>query len=217
MKTEKTKKINPKAEKVKGVLKAIFSVITAFSFIFGLLIFVSVLRANKGEVPTVLGYSVMRVKTGSMEPVLKTGCIVIAKKTDPQKLEVGDIISFYSTDPDPYLNGQVETHRIVERHYIISGEREFITKGDANQADDQYPVLQNKIIGKVVLNLGVASGSVLGILQNPKVIFFLIILPLIFITFSEAVNLVNLIVNRNESEEQLTDEADGESKSKDTD
>ena len=217
MKKEKIKKVNPKAEKVKRVFKWFFSVITALSFIFGLLIFVSVLRANSGEVPSVLGYSVMRVKTGSMEPELRTGCIVIAKKTDPQSLEVGDIISFYSIDPDPYLNGQPETHRIVERHYLISGEREFITKGDANEADDPSPVMQSNLIGKVVLNLGVASGSVLGILQNPKVIFFLIILPLIFITFSEAVNLVNLIVNRNELEEEQTDEAEGENKGKNTD
>lgn len=217
MKKDKIKKTSAKAEKVKHALKGVFSVITALSFVFGLIIFISVLRANSGEVPNVLGYSVMRVKTGSMEPVLKTGCIVIAKKTDPQKLEIGDIISFYSTDPDPYVNGQVETHRIVERHYLISGEREFITKGDANQADDPSPVLQTNIIGRVVLNLGVASGSVLGILQNPKVIFFLIILPLIFITFSEAVNLVNLIVNRNESEEELTDEAEGENKNRDDD
>ena len=217
MKTKKEKKVNPKAEKVKRVLKAFFSVITALSFVFGLLIFISVLRANKGEVPTVLGYSVMRVKTGSMEPVLRTGCIVIAKKTDPQSLEIGDIISFYSTDPDPYINGQVETHRIVERHSLITGEREFITKGDANQSDDSTPVLQSNVIGRVVLNLGITSGSVIGVLQNPKVIFFLIILPLIFITFSEAVNLVNLIVNRNESEEELTDEADGENKDKNTD
>ena len=217
MKTKKEKKMNPKAEKVKRVLKAFFSVITALSFVFGLIIFISVLRANNGEVPDVLGFSVMRVKTGSMEPTLRTGCIVITKKADPQELEVGDIISFYSTDPDPYINGQVETHRIVERHSLITGEREFITKGDANQADDPTPVFQSNVIGRVVLNLGITSGSVLGVLQNPKVIFFLIILPLIFITFSEAVNLVNLIVNRNESEEELTDEADGENKDKNTD
>lgn len=217
MKTKKEKKMNPKAEKVKRVLKAFFSVITALSFVFGLIIFISVLRANNGEVPNVLGFSVMRVKTGSMEPTLRTGCIVITRKSDPQELEVGDIISFYSTDPDPYINGQVETHRIVERHFLITGEREFITKGDANQADDPTPVFQSNVIGRVVLNLGITSGSVIGVLQNPKVIFFLIILPLIFITFSEAVNLVNLIVNRNESEEELTDEADGENKDKNTD
>ena len=217
MKSSKDKKKNPKAEKASQVVKKIISVITALSFVFGLLIFISVLRANKGEVPTVFGYSVMRVRTGSMEPNLRTGCIVIAKKTDPQKLEVGDIISFYSTDPDPFINGQPETHRIVERHYLVTGEREFITKGDANQADDPAPVLQTNIIGKVVLNLGVASGSVLEILQNPKVIFFLIILPLIFITFSEAVNLVNLIVNRNEPEDAVADEAEKDIKDKNTD
>ncbi|MCQ2471841.1 MAG: signal peptidase I [Clostridia bacterium] len=208
MRKKKEKKVNPKLEKAKTVFKRVMSVITALSFLLGFAIFVSVLRANKGEVPSVLGYSVMRVRTGSMEPTLGTGCIIIAKKTAPEQLKVGDIISFYSTDPDPQINGQVETHRIVEKHSLITGEKEFITKGDANTADDAAPVLQMNIIGRVIFNLGVASGSVLQILQNPKVIFFLIILPLIFITFSEAVNLVNLIVNRDESEEQLADETE---------
>lgn len=214
MKKKKEKKANPKAEKAKSIFKKIMSVITALSFILGFAIFISVLRANKGEVPSVLGYSVMRVQTGSMEPTLGTGCIIIARKTDPNQLKVGDIISFYSIDPEIY--GEVETHRIVERHSLISGEREFITKGDANSADDSYPVLHSSIIGKVVFNLGVASGSALQVLQNPKVIFFLIILPLIFITFSEAVNLVNLIVNRDESEEPLADERE-DIKDKDAD
>ncbi len=208
MREKKEKKTNPKLEKAKTIFKRVMSVITALSFILGFAIFISVLRANKGEVPSVLGYSVMRVRTGSMEPTLGTGCIIIAKKTAPEQLKVGDIISFYSTDPDPLINGQVETHRIVEKHSLITGEKEFITKGDANDADDAAPVLQMNVIGRVIFNLGVASGSVLQILQNPKVIFFLIILPLIFITFSEAVNLVNLIVNRDESEEQLADETE---------
>lgn len=216
-KDKKEKKISPRREKASKIFKRIMSVITALTFVFGLVIFISVLRANEGEVPTVFGFSVMRVKTGSMEPELKTGCIVISKKVEQSELEVGDIISFYSTDPDPVVYGQVETHRIVERHYLVSGEREFITKGDANQSDDAYPVLYKNIIGKVVLNLGVASGSVLQILQNPKVIFFLIILPLIFITFSEAVNLVNLIVNRNELEEENSDESEENKKDKNSD
>lgn len=202
------KQLSPKAEKAKAILKKVMSAITALSFVLGLVIFISVLRANKGEVPTILGFSVMRVQTGSMEPELRTGCIVVARKTAQKDLNVGDIISFYSPDPDPMINGRVETHRIVERHYLITGEGEYITKGDANDSDDIAPVLYKNIIGKVVVNLGVVSGSVLGILQNPKVIFFLIILPLIFITFSEAVNLVNLIVNRDELEDQQADESD---------
>lgn len=214
---KKDKKISPRREKASKIFKGIVSAITALSFVFGLVIFISVLRANQGEVPSVFGFSVMRVKTGSMEPELKTGCIVIVKEVEQSELDVGDIISFYSTDPDPFINGQVETHRIVERHFLVNGEREFITKGDANQSDDQYPVLYKNVIGKVIFNMGVTSGSVLQILQNPKVIFFLIILPLIFITFSEAVNLVNLIVNRNELEEQSPDESEDDKKDKNSD
>lgn len=214
---KKNKKNNPRVEKISKVFKRIMSVITALAFVFGLVIFISVLKASNGEVPNVFGFSVMRVETGSMEPELETGCIVVAKKTDQQDLKVGDIISFYSTDPDPFINGQVETHRIVEQHYLLNNEREYITKGDANQKDDEYPVLYKNIIGKVIFNLGVASGSVIQILQNPKIIFFLIILPLIFITFSEAVNLVNLIVNRNELEEDKTDESEENKKNKNSD
>lgn len=214
MKKKEEKKTNPKAEKAKSIFKKVMSVVTAISFVFGFVIFISVLKANKGEVPSVLGYSVMRVQTGSMEPTLGTGCIIITKKTDPTQLKSGDIISFYSIDPT--ISGQVETHRIVEVHSLVTGEKEFITKGDANSLDDQYPVLHTNVIGRVIFNLGVASGSVLQVLQNPKVIFFLIILPLIFITFSEAVNLVNLIVNRDESEEQLADETE-DVKDKDAD
>lgn len=217
----KNKKENRKLEKFKTVFKRIMSVITVLSFIFGLLIFAAVLKANKGEVPSVFGYSLMRVKTGSMEgdreDSIKTGSIILTKKVDEHELDVNDIISFYSTDPA--IKGEVETHRIVERHSLVTGEREYITKGDANQSDDEYPVLYKNVIGKYVKNFGVASGSVLGILQNPKVIFFLIILPMIFITFSEAVNLVNLIVNRNVSEEQIADESEkkNRNKNKDTD
>lgn len=214
---KKEKKINPKAEKAKKIFKGIMSAVTAVSFIFGLVIFISVLMANQGEVPSVLGFSVMRVQTGSMEPELKTGCIIISRKVKQEELETGDIISFYSNDPDPMINGRVETHRIVEKHFLLGNEREFITKGDANLSDDIAPVQYKNIIGKVIVNLGVASGSVLGILQNPKVIFFLIILPLIFITFSEAVNLVNLIVNRDELEDQETDEPGKNSENKNSD
>lgn len=209
---KKDKKLSPKKEKAKSIFRKVMSVITALTFVFGLVIFISVLRANNGEVPKVLGFSVMRVQTGSMEPELKTGCIVIAKETAQDKLSVGDIISFYSPDPDPLINGRVETHRIVQKRYLVTGEGLFTTKGDANSADDVAPVMYKKVIGKVILNLGVASGSILGVLQNPKVIFFLIILPLIFITFSEAVNLVNLIINRDEPEEQSADESEQDKK-----
>lgn len=201
--------------KIKKIFSTIMVVLTVASFLFGLTIFISVLKANKGEVPTVFGYSVLRLQTGSMEPDYKTGSVVVTKHVDASELKKGDVISFYSTSQD--ISNQVNTHRIVEINYLQSGAREFITKGDNNPEQDVNPTLETRVIGKVVFDLGVFSGSIINILQNPKVIFFAIILPLIIITFMEAVNLVNLLINKGETEDEQINEKPGKNKNKNID
>ena len=64
------------------------------------------------------------------------------------------------------------------------------------------------------MNLGVFSGSVIGFLQNPNIILFFIVIPLVVITFFEAVNLVNLFVKKNDTEEEKADESERKPKSK---
>ncbi len=174
-------------------------------FILGLLIFGTVLKAKEGEVPSVLGFSVLRIRTGSMEPEYKTGSVIITKNVDYNTLKVGDVISFYSTSKD--ISKLVNTHRINDITYLSTGEKQFITKGDANNTVDSEPVFYKKVIGKVVLNLGVISGSVIGVLQNPTVILIFIVLPLLIITFLEAQNLVKLFMSKDDDpEEEKTDE-----------
>lgn len=199
--------------KIKKVFSAIVAVFTALVFIIGLAIFVSVLKADANEVPNVLGFSVLKIETGSMEPEYRTGSVIVTRQISAEKLEVGDVISFYSTGGQ--IADQVNTHRIDEILYLKGGERQFVTKGDANEAVDEFPVYERKIIGKVVLNLGVISGSVIGFLQNPNIILFLIVIPLVIITFLEALNLVNMIVNRNDdTEEDKPDEPERKRKRK---
>ncbi len=167
-------------------------VLSAVIFLFGLVVFISVLNASEGEVPSVFGFSVLQVKTGSMIPEYEIGTVVIAKKTDVNDLKVGDVISFYSMDQE--ISGEVNTHRIVNiEHGGDDNAPYFTTKGDNNSEVDKQKVWPVQIVGKVVYNLGTVSGSVIGVFQNPNVIFFVIVLPLIFITFGEAVNLVSLI------------------------
>ncbi|MDD6275236.1 MAG: signal peptidase I [Clostridia bacterium] len=195
-------------QKVKKVFSAVMAVITAALFIFGFAVFVSVMRAAGGQIPSVLGYSVMQIQTGSMEPEYEIGTVIVTKKTDAVKLKKGDVISFYSTDS--LISGKVNTHRIVSVRYDDEGYPIFMTKGDANQAADRMEVDSERIIGKVIFNLGTVSGSVISVLQNPKVIFFLIVLPLIFITFGEAVNLVTMIAANREAKKFGSDKNDNE-------
>ncbi len=184
------------------------SVLSVLMFVFGLFIFITVLNASAGKVPSVLGFSFLQVQTGSMEPELPVGTIVVVKETDFNELKKGDIISFYSTDKE--IAHKVVTHRIVGISYNMKGFPSFTTKGDANSTEDREPVSNVMVIGKVIYNVGKASGSVISVLKNPKIIFFFIVLPLIFITFGEAVNLVTLFVDSKEEEKEEKDEQSGE-------
>lgn len=179
-------------KKAKKIFSRIMTVISVALFIFGVVVFVSVLNASAGKVPSVFGFSVLQVKTGSMLPDYEIGTIVITKNVDANDLQVGDVISFYSLDQD--ISGEVNTHRIEKiEHGGDDNAPYFTTKGDNNSQVDKQKVWPSQIVGKVVYNLGTVSGSVIGIFQNPNVIFFVIVLPLIFITFGEAVNLVTMI------------------------
>lgn len=179
-------------KKAKKIFSRIMTVLSVALFIFGVVVFVSVLNASAGKVPSVFGFSVLQVKTGSMLPEYEIGTIVITKSVEANELQVGDVVSFYSLDKD--ISGEVNTHRIVNIEYGGDDNAPyFTTKGDNNSQVDKQKVWPAQLVGKVVYNLGTVSGSIIGVFQNPNVIFFVIVLPLIFITFGEAVNLVTMI------------------------
>lgn len=182
----------------------IMAVISVVIFILGLTIFVSVLRASAGKAPSVFGFSVLQVTSGSMEPEIPVGGIVIVRKVKPESLKVGDVISFYSNDVD--ISGKVNTHRIFEIKQSESGEKIFRTKGDANEYADTAAVFEIDLVGKMILNLGSVGGSVFDVLRNPTIILIFIVLPLIFITLGEAVNLAKLIAEYKFSDQKDEDD-----------
>ena len=70
----------------------------------------------------------------------------MAKPVKPAELQVGDVIVFYT---ERHIDTPV-THRVVENRI---DEREVITKGDANAANDINPVLYENIDGKVARHI----------------------------------------------------------------
>lgn len=93
------------------------------------------------------GISVFRVITGSMEPTLHVGSLLVCKDTDIGLIEQGDIVCFRSRSPQ--MMGKVITHRVV--NILESGEGEILleTKGDANLSADGELVSQSNLIGRV--------------------------------------------------------------------
>ena len=79
------------------------------------------------------------VLTGSMEPTIKVGDIVIVKQLDANQIKEGDVITFNSK----YSNNVI-THRIIK-----ANKNNFTTKGDANNTEDLEPVGKSQIVGRV--------------------------------------------------------------------
>ena len=108
-----------------------------------------------GKVPSLFGYSVVRIVTPSMDPKIPVGSFVLIKKAAPEEIEPGDIITFYTDDPDPLIAGKTITHRVLAVS-CEDGKYVFQTKGDnqaTNPVPDAYPARGEKLVGRYVCGM----------------------------------------------------------------
>jgi signal peptidase I len=122
-------------------------------------------------------YEIKIVLSGSMEPALKTGSIVVVKPVDVY--EIGDVITFGKDTKRDVPT----THRIVEARFE-SGKARFITKGDANDNVDGKEVREDEVIGKVLLSVPYL-GFLLDLARKPIGFAFLIGVPAVAIVSDE--------------------------------
>lgn len=102
---------------------------------------------SKGYV-NIFGYSLFRVETGSMEPTITTGALLICKEAEIEVIETGDIICYRSKSQQ--MLGQVITHRVVDIIQSEDGTILLETRGDANTVKDGFYVTRGNLVGKVV-------------------------------------------------------------------
>ncbi|MEN6389759.1 MAG: signal peptidase I [Syntrophomonas sp.] len=91
----------------------------------------------------VFTYAPRVILSGSMEPQIKIGDVVVIHKIEGKDAQVGDVILF------PYQKDMKVTHRII----AVSeqqGTKLFTTKGDANPEPDVDLVPVDNVQGKVV-------------------------------------------------------------------
>ena len=92
-------------------------------------------------------YSLFRVVTGSMEPAMPIGTLLVSKAVDIGQIEVGDIVCFRATVMGRL--GEVVTHRVINIATGTDGLILLETKGDANLVADIQYVTQNNLVGRV--------------------------------------------------------------------
>jgi len=159
---------------MKKILLNILNVISIAIIVFSIFILLTVVMTNAGEAPNFMGYSVFNVITGSMEPAIPSGSMIVTRRVDPGAVQVGDVITFYSRDPE--LMGATNTHRVVDVERTGDGFI-FHTRGDANAVDDNYPPSGAELIGVVVFS-SLFLGKAIRLMSNPLIFFPLLIVPL---------------------------------------
>lgn len=163
-----------------------------------LFVLLSVVLTPAGQVPQVLGFSMFRVMSGSMAPEIPEDSLLLVKKTPPEDIVPGDVISFIS--PDPGLGGAVNTHRVT-RIAEETGSFLFFTKGDANAAEDIYPVSGTMLVGRVVF-ASRALGKAVRLLSNPLVFGGIILLPLVILLLMNLWRAVRIAADIAKKEEE---------------
>lgn len=158
-------------------------------------------RAQGNRMPVILGYSFASVVSGSMEPEIAVGDIVVVKSQ--QEYERGDVITFYDSSKDEYV-----THRII----FVSEDGSFLTKGDANNTDDKLAIPPSAVVGKVV-SVWHGAGDAVAFLRSPAGLAVLLASVAVVWLLPQAIS--KLCVRKKQENEQIDAEEKNEIEQKD--
>ena len=123
-----------KLSKILGYILNILIILVTIIIILAIYYFVQIKVFNK-PYANIFGYTFFEVATGSMEPTIDVGDVIIVKITN--EVNENDII--VCNKDNAFI-----THRLIKIE-----EDNFITKGDANNTEDE-PMQKSDLIGKVV-------------------------------------------------------------------
>lgn len=167
--------------------------------LFVILIFFILLNILSMNNKSLFGFRIYRVISGSMQPALQIGDVIIIKKAN----------NYAEKDIITYDNGLTTiTHRIKS----INGD-EIITEGDANDAPDK-PITKDRILGKYFFRI--STFSVFSIMLTGKTIYLIMVLVLFAILLFAISDRVtrNLEYRRNNFKKVIKEKENKEQKKK---
>lgn len=114
------------------------------------------------------------VSSSSMAPALKYGDLILVKKQ--KEYHQSEIISFTR-----YSQSEIITHRLIKKN-------PYQTKGDANKAEDDWPLKNQQILGKVVFKMPFL-GKLIILSKTLLGLILLVIVPTTIIIYQELIQI----------------------------
>lgn len=179
-----------KKTKVYNIFKIIKNII-CWALIVALTFAVVYFLSTKisGGIPSMFGYSVLRVSSGSMEPLLDVGDVILSREvSDAEELQIGDVVTYYGSGA---LDGYFITHEVIKAPYENDeGVIMLQTKGVANEiADREIPF--SKVHSQMICKLPFLS-AVFDVFFSPwGLLIFIGLIILIFL--DEIINIIKYL------------------------
>lgn len=139
-----------------------------------------------GAVPALVGAEASYVvQSDSMSPAIDAGDVVFVYETPPEQISEGDVVTFEQAGAG---DSDRVTHRVVE---VVEGdgERQFRTKGDANESPDPSPVSPSQVIGVVGFHVPY-MGYVTAFAQSGLGVVALVVVPAVLLVVLEVRDLL---------------------------
>jgi len=128
------------------------------------------------------------VISGSMEPRLYTGAVVVTRPVATETILPGDIITFYAP-----VTRMLTTHRVVSMQ--TGSPPSFHTRGDANEEADLVTVAAPDVVGRVCFDVPYV-GYVTRFIKTPLGLLISLCLPGIVIIITEMSNIRRALMDR---------------------
>ena len=130
-------------------------------------------------------YQLKTVLSGSMEPAIGKGSIVVVKPAD--SYAEGDVITFEKGFKDSRGRSIAVTHRVVE---VVeeAGAISFVTQGDANNGVDSKSVPVGDVIGSVAFSVPYV-GYAVATAATPYGFIGLLVIPGLVIIYGEVMTI----------------------------
>ncbi len=160
------------AKKILNILSTLLLIV-----LVAIVVFVFITRLS-GESPSIFGYHIFRVSSGSMEPTLMVGDVIVVRACDPDEIQKGDIITYKSVEGD--MKGSEITHLVVEEPYEEDGVWHYQTKGIAEGVALDRPITYDQVEGKYIRTLPFVNKLYTFFLSPYGLITFIFIIIALF-------------------------------------
>jgi len=146
-------------------------------------------RRSPDGISTIAGYKLLNVVSGSMEPAIRTGDVILVRPLTPaDEINEGDIITFQTREDASILI----THRVIGVVTVNNEPTAYVTKGDANDAPDITPVTREQILGLYHYRIPLL-GYLGDFVRTKWGVFLLIILPGVILIADEVRKMIRIM------------------------